>query len=195
MRKTILFATGNQNKVKEVNHLLGDLFILKSLKDINYTHEIEETGVTLEENAVIKAKVIYDLYNKPTLSEDTGLEISSLNNEPGVFSARYAGAQKDANDNMNLVLSKLKDAKDRSARFRTVVAYIDNETTHLFEGIINGSIAFKKSGDSGFGYDPIFIPEGYSESFATLGANVKKEISHRSIAIKKWTDFMQKLYK
>ena len=158
----IVFATSNPNKVKEVNQMLDDQFNIVSLKDIGCSEEVPETSPTIEGNALQKARYIYDKYGKDCFSEDTGLEIHALNNEPGVYTARYAGPARDANANMRLAIDNLKDKADRSARFKTVIALIIDGKEHTFEGICNGQIRHEMSGSEGFGYDPIFEPAGLS---------------------------------
>ena len=181
----ILFATGNAHKLKEIRQVLANLpYEIISLKDLGIDYDIPETGATLEENATIKSKFLAQRYpNYHIISEDTGLEIDALGGAPGVITARYGGPKKDAQRNMNKVLSKLSDTVNRSGQFRTIISHIyqGKETQH--EGIVKGRIAKKQSGKRGFGYDPIFIPEGYNDSFADLGDEVKMTMSHRSRAV------------
>ena len=191
--KELIFATANPNKVREVNDLLAEYHV-KSLKDIGCEEEIPETSPTIEGNALQKAQYVKKHYQLDCFSEDTGLEIEALNGEPGVITAHYAGPQRSAEDNMNLVLSKLANTKNRNARFKTIIALILNGETHLFEGIVNGQIATQKSGEKGFGYDPIFIPDGYETSFAEMNAEEKNKISHRARAIAKLKDFLVNLH-
>jgi len=189
----LIFATGNTHKAKEIAQILNfDWLHIKTLRDIGYHDEIEETGQTLEENAKLKTKTIYDIYKSNIFSEDTGLEVQALNMEPGVFTARYAGAAKDADANMNKLLSALEDKKNRTARFRTVLSLVWDNEYYLFEGIANGNIARQKHGKGGFGYDPIFIPEGYDKTFAELSADIKNSISHRGRAVAQLKDFLEK---
>ncbi len=188
--KKLVFATGNSNKVREVQMILENRLELIGLKEIGCFEEIPETQPTIKLNALQKAQYVVDNYKLDCFAEDTGLEIEALNGEPGVFSARYAGIEKDANANMDLVLKKLKDKKNRSARFKTVVALILNGEQYTFEGIINGKIGFDKLGSNGFGYDPIFIPDGYTQTFAELDDDVKNRISHRAKAVSKLKDFL-----
>jgi len=189
----LVFATGNLHKLEEVTSILNlTSYKLLSLKDIGFTEEIEETSDTLSGNAIIKARAIKSVYDGHVFSEDTGLEVYALNNEPGLYSARYAGSHKSSDDNMDLLLKKLEGVEDRRARFRTVVALILNEKEYLFEGEVNGIIAQKKSGIRGFGYDPIFIPDGYNKSFAELPDSIKNIISHRYNAIIKLSSFLEK---
>jgi len=187
----LIFATANNNKVKEVESILDDLKIdIKSLKDIGFQDEIEEKGLTLESNATIKAKYIYDRLKVNVFAEDTGLEVISLNLDPGVHTARYAGPEKNDDKNMDLLLKRLEGSEDRSARFRTIVSLILEGQLFLFEGVIDGAIGFEKKGENGFGYDPIFIPSGYSKSFAEMSSSEKNELSHRAKAFTKLRNFI-----
>lgn len=187
---TLIFATGNPNKVKEVKAILDGHIEVKSMKEIGCTDDIPETSPTLEGNAILKANYLKEHYKVDCFSEDTGLEIESLNGEPGVYSARYGGDNTNANKNMELVLSKLEGIENRKAQFRTVIALIQKGQTHLFEGIVKGHISTEKSGHQGFGYDPIFVPDGYDISFAEMDSNTKNKISHRGQAIRKLTHFL-----
>jgi XTP/dITP diphosphohydrolase len=180
----LTFATNNPNKLKEVQSKLSNYKIV-SLKELGITEDIPETGSTLEENALIKARYLYEKYNTDCFADDTGLEIESLNNEPGVYSARYAGEEKSSDKNMDLVLSKLAGKQNRKARFRTVVALIQDGKETLMEGIVEGKIIESKIGDDGFGYDPIFMPNGYDITFAQMDMKTKNRISHRGLAIDK----------
>lgn len=189
----LVFATNNLHKLEEVSAILSKNVELLSLKEINCNTDIPETAKTLEGNALLKAKFIYDTYGINCFADDTGLEIEALNNEPGVYSARYAGKNKDSEANMLKVLEKLKGINNRKAQFRTVIALILNGNEYLFEGIITGKIIESKRGNSGFGYDPIFVPEGYNKTFAELGNNIKNKISHRAIAINKLCNFLQNI--
>ncbi|HET8861382.1 non-canonical purine NTP diphosphatase [Marivirga sp.] len=187
----LCFATNNSNKIKEVSTLLGEDFKLVGLKDIGCNEELREDQNNLEGNSQQKAEYIFENYNVNCFADDTGLEVLSLNNEPGVYSARYAGPQRSDEDNMALLLEKLTNSSNRKARFRTVIcAFIDNQK-YFFEGIVAGEIAEAHNGDKGFGYDPIFIPDGYSKTFAQMSLEEKNKISHRSIAVKKLVDFLQ----
>jgi len=188
---TLIFATGNAGKAKEVGELLEGLMKVKSLKDIGFTEDIPEDHPTLEANAIQKAQHIYDRYGEDCFAEDTGMEVMALNGAPGVYSARYAGPARDDQNNMNLVLENLKNKEDRSAQFRTVVALILGGEIHTFTGIVTGSIATIKTGEKGFGYDPIFIPDGFTTSFAEMEAKEKNKISHRGRAIKKLITFLK----
>ena len=189
---TLIFATGNAHKLEEVMAVIPSKFDLSSLKDLNFNYDIPETGDTLEDNALIKARFIHQKYGKNVFSEDTGLEITALEGLPGVITARYAGAHRSHDDNMDKVLSELENCTDRSAQFRAVIALILDNTEYLFEGILKGRIGFEKKGNEGFGYDPIFIPEGYDKTAAELGPTIKNKISHRVRALDKMIDFLGK---
>ncbi len=187
----IIFATQNQNKVKEIQKLIPEGISILSLRDINCTVDIPETADTLEGNASLKSKFVLDTYNKNCFADDTGLEIKSLNGEPGVKSARYADDfEKNDNKNIDLVLKKLGTTPNRKAQFRTVISLQINGVEHQFEGIVKGNITLERSGNSGFGYDPIFIPEGHSKSFAEMTMDEKNAISHRGMAIQKLVSFL-----
>ncbi len=188
---TLIFATGNAGKAKEVGELLAGLMKVKSLKDIGFTEDIPEDHPTLEANAIQKARHIYDRYGEDCFAEDTGMEVTALNGAPGVYSARYAGPQRSDQDNMDLVLKNLAKKEDRSAQFRTVVALILDGKLHTFDGVVTGKIAKERTGEKGFGYDPIFVPDGYSISFAEMEAAEKNKISHRGRAIKKLITFLK----
>ena len=185
MEINLVFATNNEHKLTEVRAIAGDSFGVLSLKDIGCFDDIEETEDTLEGNAMLKAKYVKQKYGFDCFADDTGLEIRALNNAPGVYSARYAGEEKDSKANMRKVLFELQNKTDRSARFRTVIALIMGKEEYLLEGAVEGSIINEERGNTGFGYDPIFVPEGSSETFAELGAEAKNTISHRAEAIKK----------
>lgn len=187
----LCFATNNSNKIKEVCQLLGQKFELLGLKDIGCNEELREDQSTLEGNAQQKAEYIFDHYHISCFADDTGLEVEALNNEPGVFSARYAGPQRSDEDNMALLLERLNSSQNRKARFRTVICAFINNQKYFFEGIVEGEIANEYSGDQGFGYDPIFIPKGYSQTFAQMSLEEKNKISHRSIAVNKLVDFLK----
>jgi XTP/dITP diphosphohydrolase len=188
----LVFATNNLNKLKELQEMLGEHFELLSLADINCTDEIPEDHETLEENARQKAQYIYEKYNVNCFADDTGLEIKALNNEPGVYSARYAGEAKDAKANMKKVLEKLDGINERQARFRTVVSLFLDDKEFQFEGIVDGDILKAERGLDGFGYDPIFQPEGYDISFAEMEMGEKNKISHRGRAVQKLVEFLLK---
>lgn len=191
MKQKLVFATNNQHKLDEVSQILEGKVELLSLKDINCDTDIPETADTLEGNALLKAQYIHEHYGLNCFADDTGLEIEALNNEPGVYSARYAGTDKDSEANMLKVLSKLKGIENRKAQFRTAVSLILDNKTYLFEGVIKGEIIKEKRGEQGFGYDPIFVPEGYNQTFAELGGDIKNTISHRALAINKLCDFLK----
>lgn len=187
----ICFASHNKNKVAEIARLLPQSIEVVGLDDLSFTEEIEETGTTLEENSRIKAKVIHERFQIPVFADDSGLLVSALNGEPGVFSARYAGPQKDDKQNMDLLLKNLAETQDRSASFQTVITYIDQEGSEKqFKGIIEGEITSEKRGNQGFGYDPIFQPKGFQKTFAELGADEKNRISHRGKAVKQLIDYL-----
>ncbi|WP_425393029.1 RdgB/HAM1 family non-canonical purine NTP pyrophosphatase [Ekhidna sp.] len=182
----ICFASHNANKVKELNQLMPDDIQIIGLDELQITEDIQETGKTLEENSLIKARYVYDKHRLPVLADDSGLLVTTLNGEPGVYSARYAGLEKDDNKNMDLLLSNLKGKTDKSAEFQTVITFIDSEgDTHQFKGHVEGEIITEKRGTNGFGYDPIFMPKGYDKTFAELSSEVKNRISHRAKAIQK----------
>lgn len=189
--KSLVFASANQNKVKEVAHKLGGKIPILGLADIGCTDDIPETGSTLEENAIQKARFIWLKYHMDCFADDTGLEVTALNNEPGVYSARYAGDQRSASDNIDLVLKKLAGEKDRSARFRTVICLILDGKEFLFEGIASGDIIQERKGEEGFGYDPIFIPSGELRTFAEMTINEKNIMSHRAKAIQLLSSFLE----
>ena len=187
----LIFATHNPNKLIEVQQMVPSSFEILGLETIGCTTAIPETATTLEGNAKIKADFVTGTYGLPCFADDTGLIISSLNGEPGVYSARYAGVKNDAQANMDKVLRELSGEKDRSASFKTVIALNWNGKTHFFEGKVDGEITEEKSGSEGFGYDPIFKPKGYDQTFAELPLTVKNEISHRGRAFQKLMDFLK----
>ena len=190
----IVFATNNKHKLEEIKDILGKDFEIVSLAEIGCHEDIPETGLTLEENARQKSTYIVEHYNHDCFADDTGLEVDALKGEPGVHSARYAeGTDHDSEANMRKLLSKMANVKDRTARFRTVISLIINGVEHQFEGRVEGRIATEKHGKEGFGYDPIFIPEGYDKSFAELGEEVKNQISHRARAVKKLAEYFGKI--
>lgn len=194
MIRSLVFATGNQHKLEEVQGLLGKDFALSCLKDVGITEDIPETAMTLHENALQKARYVYDKCGCACFADDTGLEVEALKGEPGVFSARYAGPQKDSFANMQLVLQKMKGESKRQACFRTVIAYIDSTGKEwLFEGRVDGTIIEHPTGSKGFGYDPIFTPNGYEQTFAELPLSIKNAIGHRGKAMQKFLDFLNKV--
>lgn len=188
----LVFATNNKHKLEEVRSILGDRVEVLSLNDINCHDDIPETAETLQGNALIKARYIYNKYGIDCFADDTGLEVDALNGEPGVYSARYAGEQHCSEDNMNKLLQNLTGKTNRNAQFRTVIALIINGEESLFDGIVKGTISKEKTGDSGFGYDPIFVPEGHTESFAQMDSKQKNKISHRYRAVVKLCDYLKK---
>lgn len=188
----LIFATHNRHKLDEVQSILGAEFKLLSLSDIHCVEDIPETSDTLEGNALQKARYVHTKYGLDCFADDTGLEIKSLNNRPGVYSARYAGESCNFDDNMNKVLRELQGVSYRSARFRTVVALIWKGKEYIFEGIIEGTIISSKKGGKGFGYDPIFQPNTYDITFAEMEMSEKNRISHRGLATAKLVDFLKK---
>ena len=210
----IVFATNNEHKLSEIRAILGPSFEVVSLADIGCHEDIPETGQTLEENALMKAEYIYNKYHLSCFADDTGLEVEALNGAPGVYSARYAamgvpdgsaiGKSHDSEANMARLLRELANNNNRKARFRTVIAFIEKKDVcpcgctsiklvHQFEGIVNGEITTEKSGAEGFGYDPIFRPDGYDKTFAELGADIKNQISHRARATQKLAEYLKTL--
>ncbi len=188
----IIFATSNPNKLKEVKAVLDEsLFEIISLNEIGFNEDIEETGSTLEENALIKSSHIHHRYKQNVFAEDTGLEVETLNNTPGVYTARYAGPEKDMKANMDLLLANLSNKKNRSAQFRTVISLIIDEVSYEFEGILRGKISTNPAGSRGFGYDPVFIPDGYGVTLAEMELSEKNKISHRAIAMEKLMIFLK----
>ena len=190
----LVFATNNKHKLLEVRDIVGDRVEVLSLSDIDCHDDIPETADTLQGNALIKARHIYDKYGMNCFADDTGLEVEILGGEPGVYSARYAGEECDSEANMLKLLQNLTGKNNRNAQFRTVIALIINGEEKLFNGIVKGSISNEKNGDSGFGYDPIFIPEGYNESFAQMSGEMKNSISHRFRATKQLSDYLKENY-
>ena len=186
----LIFATSNQNKVLEIQKILPKKFNIKSLKDLNYFEDVPENENTIKGNAVFKAKYIYEKFNINVFADDTGLEVEALNGEPGVHSARYAGKTRNSEKNIKKLLKNLKNIKNRNARFKTVIALIIDNKLHTFSGIVKGYILDSPKGNNGFGYDPIFCPNGFDKSFAELTLKEKNLISHRSLAMKKLIDFI-----
>lgn len=191
MRK-IVFATNNKHKLEEVSSMLNGKVEILSLSDINCFEDIPETANTLEGNALLKARYVKDKFGFDCFADDTGLEVESLNNAPGVYSARYAGEQRSAEDNMNKLLLELNDKSNRNARFKTIIALIEGDEEVLFEGVVEGEITKEKGGKEGFGYDPIFCPLGYHKTFAELGSEEKNKISHRAKAVEKLIAYFQR---
>ncbi|HEY8938416.1 MAG TPA: non-canonical purine NTP diphosphatase [Cyclobacteriaceae bacterium] len=190
MMKRICFATNNKHKLEEVKHILTDIEII-SLDELGCFDELEETQPTLEGNSLQKASFIFNHYNMPCFADDTGLEVAALQGAPGVYSARYAGEQKKSEDNINLLLKNLHGVTNRTAQFRTVITVMGLGETKTFEGVINGIIAETKKGSDGFGYDPVFQPEGYTKTFAEMTMAEKNKVSHRALAVEKLVAFLK----
>jgi len=188
--KKIVFATNNAHKLSEVRAILAPDYQITSLAELNCFDDIPETANTLEGNALLKANYIFEKFDCDCFADDTGLEVEALNGEPGVFSARYAGEANDAKANMQKLLLNLDNKTNRNACFRTVISLIMDGKKQFFEGRIDGHISFEPQGNAGFGYDPIFIPNGYTNSFAELGTNEKNKISHRALAVKKLAEYL-----
>nr|WP_321222384.1 non-canonical purine NTP diphosphatase [uncultured Psychroserpens sp.] len=189
----LVFATNNPNKIKEVQSLIPKHIKLLSLKDIGCFEDVPETQLTIKGNAIQKADYIKEHYGFDCFADDTGLEVAALNNEPGVFSARYAGEQRDANDNMNLLLSNLLNKPNRNAQFKTVIALHLNDKLETFTGICKGEITTQKYGDDGFGYDPIFKASGYNQTFAEISLDKKNQIGHRGKAVRLLVEHLNNL--
>ncbi len=187
----LVFVSGNNNKVKEISNKLPDFFSLKGLKDLNVFDEIPETSDTFKGNAQQKADYIFEKFGLNCFADDSGLEVDALNGAPGVYSARYAGNQKDDNANNLLLISKLKNETNRSARFKTVICLILEGKHYFFEGTIEGQIILEARGGDGFGYDPLFVPNGSNKTFAELTLEVKNQISHRAKAVEKMVSFLK----
>lgn len=187
----LVFATNNRHKLQEVRAIVGDRVEILSLSDIGCYDDIPETADTLQGNALIKARYISEKYGVDCFADDTGLEVDALDGAPGVYSARYAGEECNSEANMQKLLQNLTGKSERSAQFRTVIALIINGDEKLFNGVVKGRISTEKMGDSGFGYDPIFIPEGFSESFAQMSAEQKNSISHRFRATEKLSNYLK----
>ena len=189
----LVFATNNRHKLEELQAILGDHFLLKSLKDIGCHEDIPEEQPTLEGNARQKANFVFNNYGYPCFADDTGLEIDALGGAPGVFSARYAGEAKDPHANMNKVMHQLEKINNRKARFRTVISLVIDGIERQFEGIVEGIITREKRGNSGFGYDPVFLPQGYDKTFAEMSMEEKNQISHRARAVRKLVEYLHQL--
>lgn len=187
---TIVFATNNKHKLLEVQQILGNTFHLKSLVDIGFTEDIPEDFDTLEQNASQKAWYLYNRYGVDCFADDTGLEVDALEGKPGVYSARYAGEQRNSQDNIVKLLADLKGISNRKAQFRTVISLIISGEEHQFQGVVRGSIIDELKGSDGFGYDPIFVPEGYNLTFAEMELDLKNRISHRGLATQKLVAFL-----
>lgn len=188
--KKIVFATNNKHKLNEIRKITAGKIEILSLSDIECNEEIEETGITLEENALIKSHYVKSKYGYDCFADDTGLEVECLNGEPGVYSSRYSGPECNPDDNMNKLLKEMQGSDNRNAQFRTVIAAILNGSEHLFEGVVKGKITEDKRGCNGFGYDPVFIPNGYNHTFGELSNEIKNGISHRAVAMEKFTAFL-----
>lgn len=190
--KKLVFATNNAHKLEEIRAILGDRIEVLSLKDIHCDADIPETADTLEGNAALKAEYIYRNYGMDCFADDTGLEVEALGGAPGVYSARYAGSGHDSEANMKKLLAELNGVTDRKAQFRTAICLIEGGEKHLFEGIVKGEIIENKRGNSGFGYDPVFVPEGYAETFAEMGNDEKNKISHRARAVQQLCAYLNR---
>ncbi len=188
----LYFATNNIHKLKEVQEVVGDSFQIESMRSLGINEDIPEDQLTLQGNALQKARFLYDRTGESCFADDTGLEVDALNGAPGVYSARYAGEAKNSLDNMTLLLKNMSGIQHRKARFRTVIALILNGKEYLFEGIVNGTIAEEPRGKAGFGYDPLFVPDGYSTTFAEMDSEAKNAISHRGRAVEKLAAFLLK---
>lgn len=186
----IIFATHNKHKLEEVKKLLSDKFKILSLNDIGLHDEIPETGFTLKENASQKSHYLVQRFSQNCFADDTGLEVDALNGEPGVFSARYAGENATYEQNVKKLLAELKGIKNRKARFKTVISLIYNNKEYFFEGVVEGQILTEKKGTKGFGYDPVFVPNGYNQTFAEINTELKNKISHRGKAVQKLVRFL-----
>ena len=190
MNTQLVFATNNPHKLAEIRNMLEGCGCIRSLEDIGCREDIPETAPTLEGNALLKARFVYKRYGCDCFSDDTGLEVKALDNAPGVYSARYAGAAKNPADNRAKLLRELNDKTDRSARFRTVIALIQGGEEYLFEGVVEGEIIREERGTGGFGYDSLFVPQGYTQTFAELRPEVKNSISHRAEAVNRLKHFL-----
>ena len=190
MNNQLVFATNNHNKTLEVRTLLAPTYEVLNLTDIGCDVDIPETGDSFAENATLKSSYVVQNYKLNCFADDSGLEVEALNNEPGIYSARYSGARGD-HENMMFLLQKMEGVSNRNARFKTVISLIQNGANYLFEGVVYGQLRTTPTGDSGFGYDPIFEPEGYDITFAEMDIAQKNQISHRAIAMKKLIDFLQ----
>ena len=187
----LIFATNNSHKIAEIQSIIGKNFTIKSLQQIGCNEDIPETASTLEGNALLKAQFVFNTFGKNCFADDTGLEIEALSGRPGVFSARYATDGHDFEANIDKVLDELKGIKNRKARFRTVIVLIMDGSVHYFEGIINGEIIAERRGMKGFGYDPVFLPDGYTITFAEMPLQEKNKISHRSRAVSQLVDYLK----
>jgi len=189
----IVFATQNKNKVSEISQIIGNKFNILSLADINCTDDIPETQPTIEGNASQKAFYVYEKYNINCFADDTGMEVEALNGAPGVYSARYAGESHNFEANLQKVLKEMTGIENRKARFKTVISLVIDGIETQFEGIVNGVLINEKRGINGFGYDPIFLPDGYEQTFAEMSSELKNSISHRGLAVKKLIEYLSNL--
>lgn len=189
----LVFASNNKNKIAEIQSILPENIKILSLEDIGCFEEIEETADTIEGNAILKANYVTEKYGYDCFADDSGLEVTALNGEPGVYSARYAGKQRNDDDNINKLLEALKDKENRSAQFKTVITLNLNGQQHSFTGIVKGTIATQKSGDRGFGYDPVFQPENYTQTFAELPLEIKNKVGHRGKATQQLIDYLNSI--
>jgi XTP/dITP diphosphohydrolase len=192
--RSLCFATNNKHKIEEIRTQLGSFFLLKNLEEIGCYEELPETQDTIEGNSLQKAKYVFDNYHVSCFADDTGLEVHALGGEPGVNSAHYAGGQRSSEDNIQLLLTRLKGIQNRKARFRTVITLAEDDGISTFEGIVNGVILEETRGAKGFGYDPVFQPEGYDKTFAEMSIMEKTKISHRAIAVEKLVSFLKEKY-
>ena len=186
----LIFATNNRHKIEEIKAILPENFRISGLQEAGIVEEIPETQDTLEGNAIEKARYIFEKYSLPCFADDTGLEVRALNNKPGVFSARYAGDNGDSKKNIMKLLTELENTEDRIARFKTVIAYINDRKILTFEGVIEGTITYQEKGAKGFGYDPVFMPVGFNKTFAEMALREKNKISHRSLALKRFIHYL-----
>ncbi|MEN8224471.1 MAG: non-canonical purine NTP diphosphatase [Bacteroidota bacterium] len=193
MTKRLVFATNNDHKLAEIRKILPEDYVIEGLKDIGCTDDIEESAETLEGNADLKAMYVYRNYNIDCFADDTGLEVEALNGEPGVYSARYAGEDGNAEKNIEKLLRAMQDKRNRKARFRTVISLMLHGQAVHFEGIVEGQIIHKKRGADGFGYDPVFTPDGYTQTFAEMPLELKNKISHRGRATRKLMEYLSNL--
>lgn len=192
--KSFCFATNNENKIEEIRTQLGSFFLLKKLNEVGCLEELPETQNTIEGNSIQKATYVFDHYKVSCFADDTGLEVEALGGEPGVYSARYAGEQKNSEDNIRLLLTRLAGSSNRKARFRTVITLAEADGISTFEGIVSGTILEEKRGTLGFGYDPVFQPDGSKKTFAEMSLDEKSKVSHRSIAMNKLIQFLKEKY-
>lgn len=190
--RTLCIASNNRHKIEEIRDIIGSTFNVVNLEDIGCFEELPETKDTLEGNSLQKAAYVLQRYNVPCFADDSGLEVDALNGDPGVYSARYAGPQRNSNDNIDLLLKNLGDNSNRKARFRTVITLVGLEPKPIFfEGVVEGTIISSKRGTSGFGYDPIFIPDGHTRTYAEMSLQEKSLLSHRAIAVKKLEAYLK----